>query len=161
MIHLSRHVCSACGIIIALLGSTAGSATLGQAAPAPAGDGLSGTWRVSRTCLTYCVSTPPARRVVVRHQHGDVYITAAQPPQVLSRLGGKVLVHGPKDSLLLTIDSPGRLMSGVGVGADGSTFKTTWQCIAPARSSVAIPGNKPARIDATNPALMPAAMGAC
>lgn len=96
-----------------------------------AGDGLSGTWQVSRVCLAICVSPRPVLKVV-RHWQGAVFMTTNHPPQVLYRMGMQVLVHGPKDSLLLTIRSLGRLMSGSGVGADGSTFKTTWRCVAAA-----------------------------
>lgn len=125
----------------------------GTAAPAnaaPARDILSGTWRVSRTCLTVCVSPPPVLKVV-HHLDGDVYATNSQPPQMLLRMGMQVLVHGPKDSLLLNIRNPGRLMSGSGVGADGSTFTTTWRCVAP-RAATTVPGATGALFSAARPA---------
>ena len=104
------------------------------AASAPGADGLSGTWRVSRICLTICASPNPVLKVV-SHLAGNVFATSGSTRQVFYRIGTQVLVHGPKDSLLLTIQTAGQLMSGFGVGADGSTFKTTWQCVA-AKSGV-------------------------
>ena len=96
-------------------------------------DGLSGTWRVSRVCVAGCVSPGPALKVV-HHVRGDVYMTGQPAPQVLYRLGPQVLVHGAADSSVLTIQTPGQLMRGAGVGANGSTFTVTWHCVAPLSS---------------------------
>lgn len=106
------------------------------ATAAPASDGLSGTWQVSRTCLTICVSPKPVLKVV-SHLYGAVFTTGGPTPQMLYRIGKQVLVHGPKDSLLLNVETRGVLMSGRGVGADGSTFETTWRCVAAPATPVA------------------------
>jgi hypothetical protein len=98
-----------------------------QAPTAP--DGLSGTWRVSRTCLTICTSPQPVLKVV-HHLSGRVFVTAGAVRQTLYLTGTQVLVHGPKDSLILTVRTRGQLMSGYGVGTDGSTFTSTWRCVA-------------------------------
>jgi hypothetical protein len=125
-------------------------------------DGLSGTWRVSRVCLAGCVAPPPALRVV-HHVRGDVYMTDQPTPQVLYRLGKQVLVHGVADSSVLAIQTPGQLMSGSGVGANGSTFTVTWRCVAPPSSPtpVAPAAAIPAGGAAAPPARPGAAMEAC
>lgn len=142
-----------------LLSTLAVPAARLKAAAAPV-DVLSGTWRVSRTCLTICVSPKPVLKVV-HHLSGDVYTTAARPPQMLYLIGRQVLVHGPNDSLLLTIDTPRLLMQGLGVGADGSTFETTWRCIAALASATPVSGASPASRTATRPAHVPMGRGAC
>jgi hypothetical protein len=131
------------------------------APPVAANDVLSGTWQVTRTCLTVCVSPPPALKVV-RHVRGDVYMTEGLPPQVLYRVGDQVLVHGPADSSLLTITTPRQLMRGVGVAANGSTFRSTWRCVAPPKATAAIT-MVPASGALAQPALRSRArgMGAC
>jgi hypothetical protein len=125
----------------------------------PASDVLSGTWRVSRVCLTICTSPPPVTKVI-HHVAGNVYKTGGQTPQMLLQMGRQVLVHGPKDSLLLTLDPHGRLMTGQGVAADGSTFQTTWRCISSPQPATA-QGVVPSSAGATRPAQAPAAMTAC
>lgn len=132
-----------------------------SAAAAPAAtDVLSGTWRVSRTCLTICASPKPVLKVI-RHLDGDVYATGGSTPQVLYLIGRQVLVHGPKDSILLTIDAPGRLMHGLGVGADGSTFQTTWRCTAARGAAATAQGATPDGSTASRPVRVLMAMGAC
>ena len=129
------------------------------AAQAAASDGLSGAWQVSRTCLTLCVSPRPVLKIV-RHLSGDVFMTKGHAPDVLYRLGYQVLVHSPTDSLLLTVVTPGQLMSGSGVGANGSTFRTTWRCVAPPKVDAAgavVPASEPA----AQPAHLSEAMGSC
>lgn len=137
--------------------STMGSAA---ATPAPPGDGLSGTWQVTRFCLNVCVSPPPVLKVV-RHWEGAVFVTGGSSPQVLYQLKTQVLVHGSKDSSVLTILSRGQLMRGSGVGGDGSTFETTWRCIAPAGSLAVASGAALANVAFTRPAMAPAARGFC
>jgi hypothetical protein len=138
------------------------SSAIGSAAavPPPAGDGLSGTWQVSRVCLTICISPRPVLKVVRRFQ-GAVFMTGGPAPQVLYLLKTQVLVHGSKDSLVLTIGSRGLLMSGPGVGADGSTFETAWRCVAPAGSAAIAPGLPLGHVTFTNPAREPLGMGLC
>jgi hypothetical protein len=132
-----------------------------SATPAPPGDGLSGTWQVSRFCLNVCVS-PKSVLKVVHHWVGAVFVTAGNSPQVLYQLKTpEVLVHGPKDSSVLTIVSRGQLMRGSGVGADGSTFETTWRCIAPAGPAALAPARILAGVSFTKPARAPAARGFC
>ncbi len=122
-------------------------------------DVLSGTWRVSRVCLTVCTSPPPVTKVV-HHVSGNVYKTGDRVPQVLLQMGRQVLVHGAKDSLLLTLDPHGRLMTGQGVAADGSTFRTTWRCISSPQPATA-QSAAPSSAGASRPAHAPAAMTAC
>jgi hypothetical protein len=126
------------------------------------GDGLSGTWRVSRVCLAGCVAPPPALRVV-HHLRGDVYLTDQPTPQVLYKLGTQVLVHGVADSSVLAIQTPGQLMRGSGVAANGATFTVTWRCVAPPSSPtpVAPAAASPAGGAAAPPARPAAAMEAC
>lgn len=118
--------------------------------PATQSDGLSGTWQVSRVCLTLCTNPRPVLKVV-HHVSGAVFMTGGHTPQVLYLLGTQVLVHGPKDSLVLTIRSRGRFMSGSGVGADGSTFKTTWRCVAAAGAMTATTSMTPQSASAMQP----------
>ena len=162
MPRLHRHTYSGWGttLLVALLALSTSSPPAAAAKPARAApmllpDILSGTWQVSRTCLTLCVSPPPVLKVV-HHLSGDVYATANRPPQLLYLLGRQVLVHGPTDSLLLTIRIPGHLMSGAGVGATGSTFTTAWRCLAPHGAATAVPGGAEAR-----PARAPRAIVVC
>ncbi len=137
--------------------SMSGSVAVAAAAPY---DGLSGTWQIRRTCLTGCVSPNPVRKVVAR-LGADTFVTAGRPSQVLYRVGKRVLVHGPKDSLLLDIKNPGRLMSGFGVGANGSTFETTWVCVASAGSAAAAVSPTLTGVTATAPARAPMGMTLC
>jgi len=128
--------------------------------PAPPSDGLSGTWQVSRICLTICVSPKPVLKTV-RHWHDAVFETSNRPPQILYRIGTQVVVHGPKDSLVLTIRERGMLMSGSGIGADGSTFDTTWRCVSPAGLASIIQSVTPANVAGARPAAAPLAMTLC
>jgi hypothetical protein len=136
-----------------------GIAMAGAARAGSVSDVLSGTWRVSRVCLTICTSPPPVTKVI-HHVAGNVYKTGGHTPQVLLQMGRQVLVHGPKDSLLLTLDPHGRLMTGEGVAADGSTFQTTWRCISSPQPAAA-QGIVLSSAGATRPAHAPAAMTAC
>jgi hypothetical protein len=132
------------------------------ATPAPPGDGLSGTWQVSRICLSICLSPPGVLKLVhPLHAATGVFVTSDPTSQVLYRIGTQVLVHGPKDSSVLTIRTLGRLMSGVGVGADGSTFTTTWRCIAPAAPVPTVPGVTSMHLTITKPAEAPMAITLC
>lgn len=94
-------------------------------------DRLSGAWRISRVCLSGCVS-PPAVIKVVRPRGSGVFTASGHGTQILYQIGNQVLVHGGQDSSLLTVQTPGRLMKGVGVGADGQTFTTIWECVTAA-----------------------------
>jgi hypothetical protein len=156
--HKPRHLLAAIGIAFGVLAGSAMPVT--AAAPAPLGDVLSGRWKVSRSCLTICTSPPPSVKTVHRVK-GSVYTTDGQPPQYLYQLGRQVLVHGPKDSLLLTLDPHGRLMTGDGVGADGSTFKTTWRCVSPRPTPSATQAMSRDGLQASGPGHAPLAMEAC
>jgi hypothetical protein len=147
-----RQRCSLAALFtVAALWLTSAPATLPALAaqPAVSEDILSGTWRVSRTCLTHCVSPKPVLKVV-HHLDGSVYVTEGSVRQLLYLSGSQVLVHGPKDSLMLTIRTRGQLMSGYGVGTDGSTFTTTWRCVA-APSSAALSGTTSASLGGPQP----------
>jgi hypothetical protein len=144
-----------------LLSLVTTSGTVPAAAiPSVPGDGLSGTWQVSRVCLTICVSPPPVLKLV-RHWHDEVFVTAGPTSQVLYRVGLQVVVHGPKDSLSLTVRARGLLMSGFGVGADGSTFQTTWRCVAAPPTAASAPGASQANASFSSPAQVPAAKTVC
>src|SRR5690348_11135101 len=107
--HQRKHILPAIGIALGALAGATMPVT--AAAPAPLKDVLSGQWKVSRVCLTICTNPPPVVKTV-HHVNGSVYATDVQPPQYLYQMGRQVLVHGPKDSLLLTLDPHGRLMTG-------------------------------------------------
>ncbi len=156
-----RRILALLTITVPLSLLTASAMGSASATPAPPGDGLSGTWQVSRICPNVCVSPQPVLKVV-RHWEGAVFVTAGSTPQVLYQLKTQeVLVHGPKDSSVLTVRSRGQLMSGSGVGADGSTFETTWRCIAPAGPAAVAPARTLAGVSFTKPAQAPAARGFC
>jgi hypothetical protein len=162
MARLHARSLAALTVLLPLsLSVMAAAPPLAAASPVAANDVLSGTWQVTRTCLTVCVSPPPALKVV-RHVRGDVYMTEGLSPQVLYRVGDQVLVHGPTDSSLLTITTPRQLMRGVGVAANGSTFRSTWRCVAPPKAAAAIT-MVPASGTLAQPALRSGArgMGAC
>ncbi len=160
MLYSHRRIVAALAMTIPLsmpAVSLSGSVAVAAAAPH---DGLSGTWQIRRTCLTGCVSPKPVRKVVAR-LGADTFVTAGPLPQVLYRVGKRVLVHGPTDSLMLDIKNPGRLMSGFGVGANGSTFKTTWVCVAPAGSVAVTAGPTLTGVTATAPERAPMGMTVC
>jgi len=155
-----RHILAALILALPLSLLTVSGTRSAAGIAASSSDGLSGTWQVSRHCLTICVSPKPVLKTV-RHWHDAVFETDSRPPQILYRIGTQVLVHGPKDSLVLTIVTHGMLMSGSGVGADGSTFDTTWRCVAPAGSVSIIQSAAPASVAGTRPAVAPLAMTLC
>ena len=102
------------------------------ASPVGAADNLSGTWQVSRICVSGCVGTTTLTEMV-RPLQGPVFMASGTATMLLYRIGKKkVLVHGATSSSLPTIRTPGTLMRGSGVGQDGSTFSVTWHCIAAA-----------------------------
>jgi hypothetical protein len=76
---------------------------------------------------------------------GGVFTASGTQTLVLYHLGQRVLVHGQTASTLLTIRTPGVLMQGRGVSADGSTFRSTWHCVAKPYTS-AIHAVRPARL---------------
>ncbi len=149
MAHRRRSLIALLTAICALSWAAASAlpAAARQAPTAP--DGLSGTWRVSRTCLTICASPKPALKVV-HHLRGQVFVTEGTVRQTLYLTGTQVLVHGPKDSLILTVRALGQAMDGYGVGNDGSTFTTAWRCVA-GPSSGATQGTMPARQSGLQP----------
>src|SRR5215469_12398361 len=96
-----RHILAAFLMAISTLSCITAGALPASARQAPtAPDGLSGTWRVSRTCLTICTSPQPVLKVVHRLS-GPVFVTGGTVRQTLYLTGTQVLVHGPKDSLIL------------------------------------------------------------
>jgi hypothetical protein len=155
-----RHILAALALALPLSLLTVSGTRSAAGIPASPSDGLSGTWQISRLCLTICVSPKPVLKTV-RHWHDAVFETVSRPPQILYRIGTQVLVHGPKDSLVLTILTRGMLMSGSGVGADGSTFDTTWRCVTPAGPGSIIQSAAPVDVAGTRPAVAPLAMTLC
>jgi hypothetical protein len=117
-----------------------GTASAGTA-PAGASDHLSGTWQVSRTCISGCTGTTKLTEVV-QPFGGAVYRATGSATMLLYRIDAqKVLVHAATSSSLLTIRVPGRLMRGPGVAQDGSTFRATWRCIAAPSAQESTPGS--------------------
>jgi hypothetical protein len=133
-----RHVRA--GVMLWLIVLTwVGTASAGTA-PAGAGDHLSGTWQVSRTCISGCTGTTKLTEVV-QPFGGAAYRATGSVTMLLYRIGTqKVLVHAATSSSLLTIRVPGRLMRGPGVAQDGSTFRATWHCIAALSAQESTPG---------------------
>lgn len=129
--------CAALALILAALTPAHAGAAVPHAA-----DGLSGTWQITRTCLAGCHGVTHTT-ALVRPVATDVFTatghtsTGVAVSLVLYRLKAHVLVHGVKDSSLLTIEAPGQRMRGAGVGVNGSTFTTLWQCVSPAVASSA------------------------
>jgi len=105
---------------------------------------LTGTWTVTHSCLTGC-SQQLTGTEVVKHFRGNVYDAAGTQALVLFRIGKRVLVYGRTGSTLLTVRDPGLLMRGQGVTAGGSTFSSTWRCVA-RPSGQARKGIRPARL---------------
>lgn len=138
------------------------------AAPARAGDVLSGTWQIKRACVTRCHGSTSST-VTVSAMGDDVFTakgkTSTGKPvnMVLYRLQMTVLVHGEKDSSLLTIEQPGRRMRGTGVSVDGSTFTSVWQCVAASASTGSTAGSvaNAAQATAGRPLALPDARGNC
>ena len=126
-------------VLIALpLLMTACSLTPG-ASPAPPqttsaarGDILSGSWRIDRTCVQGCNALLTSMSVteMVSAHGANVYHGTGSSELWLYRVGDRVLVHNKLAASLLTIQTPGQLMSGQGVGDRGITFRTTWHCIS-------------------------------
>ena len=113
------------------------------AAPGPVTTSLAGTWRVSRTCVSACAGSTTVTEVV-RPYAPHVFMAHGGLTLVLYQIGNQVLVHGAASSSLLTIRIPGRLMSGSSVGADGSTFTTSWRCVAAPTSTASTSGARTA-----------------
>jgi len=127
-------------ILVTLVVSTMAPAA---AAPGPATTSLAGTWRVSRTCVSGCAGSTTVTEVV-RPYAPHVFMAHGGLTLVLYQIGNRVLVHGAASSSLLTIRIPGQLMSGSSVGADGSTFTTSWRCVAAPTSTASTPGARTA-----------------
>ena len=138
---LRRHplICAAC-VLVTLAASTTAPAA---AAPGPVTTSLAGTWRVSRTCVSGCAGSTTVTEVV-RPYAPHVFMAHGGLTRVLYQIGNQVLVHGAASSSLLTIRIPGRLMSGSSVGSDGSTFTTSWRCVAAPTSTASTPGARTA-----------------
>ena len=125
MLRGSTLTFAACALVTLSISSMAPAA----AAPGPVTTSLAGTWRVSRTCLSGCAGSTMVTEVV-RPYAPHVFMARGRLTLVLYQIRNQVLVHGATSSSLLAIRIPGQLMSGSGVGADGSTFTTSWRCVA-------------------------------
>jgi hypothetical protein len=113
------------------------------AAPGPVTTSLAGTWRVSRTCVSGCAGSTTVTEVV-RPYGPHVFMAHGGPTLVLYQIGNQVLVHGATSSSLLTTRIPGQLMSGSSVGSNGSTFTTSWRCVAAPTSTASTSGARTA-----------------
>lgn len=101
-------------------------------APTASGDILSGSWRIDRTCVQGCsglLTSMSVTEMVTAHG-ANVFHGTGAAELWLNRVGDQVLVHNKLAASLLTIRTPGRLMSGTGVGDRGITFRTTWHCVS-------------------------------
>ena len=138
---LRRHplICAAC-VLVTLAASTTAPAA---AAPGPVTTSLAGTWRVSRTCVSGCAGSTTVTEVV-RPYAPHVFMARGGLTLMLYQIRNQVLVHGATSSSLLAIRIPGRLMSGSGVGADGSTFTTSWRCVVAPTSTASPSGARTA-----------------
>jgi hypothetical protein len=97
-------------------------------------DVLTGTWQVTKTCVSGCAGTTVATERVHR-VHSHVFMATGTTTVVLYRLGSEtILVHSAVSSSLLTIQIPGQMMKGRGVTVDGGVFITTWRCVPPAQT---------------------------
>jgi hypothetical protein len=130
------------------------------AAPDPVTTSLAGTWRVSRTCVAGCAGSTTVTEVV-RPYAPHVFMAHGGLTLVLYQIRNQVLVHGATSSSLLTIRLPGQLMSGSGVGADGSTFTTSWRCVAAPTSTASTSGAGTAGHTREGPQVVPGARVHC
>lgn len=110
----------------------ANSAPTHTATPTASSDILSGSWRIDRTCVQGCTGLLTSMSVteMVTARGHNVYHGTGAAELWLDRVGDRVLVHNKLAASLLTIQQPGRLMSGTGVGDRGITFRTTWHCVS-------------------------------
>jgi hypothetical protein len=126
-----------------LMGMLLVCACLSAAIAAPPKDGLSGTWQVTRKCVSGCSGTTSFSESV-RALSANVFQATGRSRFVLYRTGtGTVLAHSSTSSLLLTVRTRGVLMDGPGVDQGGMTFVTTWRCTATATYEKA-GGSRPA-----------------
>ena len=126
---------AACALVTLAVSTMAPAA----AAPGPVTTSLAGTWRVSRTCVSGCAGSTTVTEVV-RPYAAHVFMARGGLTLVLYQIRNQVLVHGAASSSLLTTRIPGRLMSGSSVGANGSTFATSWRCVAAPTSTASTSG---------------------
>src|SRR5437868_6500984 len=138
---VGRHILMVAACAVATLAVFASAPA--AAAPGAASASLAGTWRVSRTCVSGCAGSTTVTEVV-RPYAPHVFMAHGGLTLVLYQIGNQVLVHGAASSSLLTIRMPGRLMSGSSVGADGSTFTTSWRCVAAPTSTASTSGARTA-----------------
>jgi hypothetical protein len=156
MVHSHPLRCAA----FALVTLAVSAMTPAAAAPAPAATSLAGTWRVSRTCVSGCTGSTTVTEVV-RPYAPHVFMARGGLPLVLYQVGNQVLVHGATSSSLLAIRIPGQLMSGSSVGTNGSTFTTSWRCVAAPTSTTSPAGSRTAGITQEGPRVVPGARVHC
>ena len=156
MLRGSTLTFAACALVTLSISAMAPTA----AAPGPVTASLAGTWRVSRTCVSACTGSTTVTEVV-RPYAPHVFMAHGGLTRVLYQIGNQVLVHGAASSSLLTIRIPGRLMSGSSVGADGSTFTTSWRCVAAPTSTVSPAGARTAGITREGPQVVSGARVHC
>jgi hypothetical protein len=149
-------MCAALALITLAVSAIAPAA----AAPGPVTASLAGTWRVSRTCVSGCAGSTTVTEVVRPYAPG-VFMAHGGLTLVLYQIGNQVLVHGATSSSLLTTRIPGRLMSGPSVGADGSTFTTSWRCVAAPTSTASAADTRTAGISREGPQVVSGARVHC
>jgi hypothetical protein len=156
MLRGSTLTFAGCALVTLSISSMAPAA----AAPGPVTASLAGTWRVSRTCISGCAGSTTVTEVV-RSYAPHVFMAHGGLTLVLYQIGNQVLVHGAASSSLLTIRMPGRLMSGSSVGADGSTFTTSWRCVAAPTSTASTSGARTAGSTREGPQVISGARAHC
>ena len=156
MLRSHPLMCAALALITLAVSAMAPAA----AAPGPAIPSLYGTWQVSRTCVAGCAGSTTVTEVVRRYAPG-VFMAHGGLTLVLYQIRNQVLVHGATSSSLLTIRIPGQLMSGSSVGAHGSTFTTSWRCVAAPTSTASPTGARTAGIAREGPRVLPGARVHC
>src|SRR2546423_15681384 len=95
-------------ILVTLVVSTMAPAA---AAPAPGTTSLSGTWRVSRTCVSGCAGSTTVTEVV-RPYAPHVFMARGGLTPGRYQIGNQALVHRARASPPLTVSIPGQLISG-------------------------------------------------
>lgn len=102
-------------------------------APMGIGDGITGTWQVTRSCVSGCVGSTVKMEVVRPFPYqGNVHTATGGATLALYTIGKrKVLVHGAASSTILTIVRLGHRMRGPGIDGHGNTFVSIWRCVSP------------------------------
>ncbi|PZR97594.1 MAG: hypothetical protein DLM70_19040 [Chloroflexi bacterium] len=96
-------------------------------------DGISGTWRVTRVCVSGCSGRTTGTEVIAPVQYrANVHLGTGNSSLVLFTIGKRrILVHSATTSTLLNVVVPGVRMRGPSIDTRDNTFVSTWICIRP------------------------------